>query len=303
MDFSHLLYHHALAMEHASIYYQKEENFKLISDATVAMLQCLQQGGKLVFVGCGKSFKLVCKTVATLTSLGIRARELHPIEALHGDIGICDESDLVVFCSTSGETDEVVNLLRYMSGSASPWASCVRIAVTGNTDSTLATSCHHVVPVPQPSRFKEQALQAGLRAPTVSTTLMLTILDCICVHLSHLWFDNDSASREVYFNKRHPGGGIGKITSKTNLSALFSGSSHPSKPQYLSYSVEDPSSLTHAQFLSLLIGYDYLSFPFCSELIPTSLLRAEHRLAITNNSIDSWFARYLNSDHTNGHSL
>lgn len=228
-----------------------------------------------------------------LTSIGIPARELHPIEAMHGDLGYCNPKDALVFCSTSGETDEVMNLLRYMRAEGSLWVDCVRIAVTGNEQSTLATHCHHTIVIPQNEKFKETALQGGLRAPTVSTSLMIAILDCICIELSNEWFDRDPVKREMFFNKRHPGGGIGKITSKTNLKQLMDLSTDYQLPKYHTYCVQENETITETQLLSILISYDYIQFSAQASRVPTALLREEHKRAFQSGHLPAWFSRYL----------
>lgn len=298
MDFSDLLYHHALAFEEAARFYYDEAELEKLHEALRGMSNGLGSGGKLVFVGCGKSYKIVCKTVAMLTSMGIPAHDLHPIEAMHGDLGYCGPADVLVFCSTSGETDEVIHLLRYMKAENSPWERNLRIAVTGNRQSTLAQSCHNTIMVPQSDRFKEQTLQAGLRAPTVSTTLMIAVLDCICIELSKQWFKNDLAARETFFNQRHPGGGIGKVTSSANLAQLVQPSQTTpdanNTPTFHTYVVKHV--LTETEFLSILITYDYIQFNNKNgtpTLTPTCLLREEYKGAVRSGNLSEWYARYL----------
>ncbi|CAG99199.1 SIS domain-containing protein [Kluyveromyces lactis] len=293
MEFTDLLYHHALAFEDAALFYYDKDELQNLHQTLNNMVNSLRNGGKLIFVGCGKSYKIICKTVAMLTSMGIPARDLHPIEAMHGDMGCCQPNDSLIFCSTSGETDEVLNLLRYLKAGGSYWEKCIRIAVTGNRNSTLATHCQHTIVVPQADRFKEPKFQRGLRAPTISTSLMVTVLDCICIEISKAWFGNDPVKREIFFNERHPGGGIGKITSSTNLTQLVRAPTDYQTPQYHSYMVKRNETLTETQFLSLLITFDYIQFSPKNVRVPTCLLREEHKRAVHSGTVPEWFRRYL----------
>ncbi|KAF8005401.1 hypothetical protein HF325_000858 [Metschnikowia pulcherrima] len=74
-----------------------------------------KKGGKIVCCGIGKSYKIATKTVATLKSLTINADELHPSEALHGDLGLLRENDCLIFFTASGNTPELIQLLPHIS--------------------------------------------------------------------------------------------------------------------------------------------------------------------------------------------
>ncbi|CUS24162.1 LAQU0S14e01552g1_1 [Lachancea quebecensis] len=200
-----MLYQHARAMSHVSVYYATEGVG--INELLHTLLEVLNGGNKLVFLGSGKSFKIILKTVAMLTSLGIDSRYLHPSEALHGDMGAVRPGDALVVCSSSGETQELVQFLEHAGRVLEP---SVRVLVTSSTNSTLHRLVDQVLYVPQPVQFQEKTLQDGLPSPTVSTTLMLTVLDCFCLALTELYFDGDTARRREFFRKMHPGGGIGK---------------------------------------------------------------------------------------------
>lgn len=203
--FQDMLYQHARAMSHVSVYYATEEVG--VSELLHTLVQVLKKGSKLVFLGSGKSFKIILKTVAMLTSLGIDSRYLHPSEALHGDMGAVRPGDALVVCSSSGETQELVQFLEHAGRVLEP---SVKVLVTSSTQSTLHALVDQVLYVPQPVQFQEKTLQDGLPSPTVSTTLMLTVLDCFCLALTELYFDGDTARRREFFRKMHPGGGIGK---------------------------------------------------------------------------------------------
>lgn len=205
--FVELLYHHTRAMDNVSIYYQQEDHTKITQILRI-LNDSLKAGNKIVFVGCGKSFKVICKSVAMLNSLGLHAVYLHPTEAMHGDLGVLKNNDVLLLCSSSGETSELVVFLEYLK--QIKLLKNFKILVTSKQESLLGKMADEILHVPQPAEFQEATLQKGLNSPTVSTTLMLTVLDCLCVSLSELYYGGDSAKRRQCFQTMHPGGGIGK---------------------------------------------------------------------------------------------
>jgi arabinose-5-phosphate isomerase len=128
---------------------------------------------KIVVTGMGKSGHVCRKFAATLTSTGTPAVFLHAAEAAHGDAGIFNKGDVVVALSSSGETDEIVRLLRVIKRLGLPL-----IALTGNPGSTLAEGADVVIDAGVP----EEACPMGL-APTASTTAALALCDAIAVAL------------------------------------------------------------------------------------------------------------------------
>ncbi|SCU97820.1 LAMI_0F11540g1_1 [Lachancea mirantina] len=203
--FSDMLYHHSRALSHVSVAYASKEDEieSLLND----LHQVLKTGKKLVFAGCGKSLKIIYKTVAMLTSLGMDAAYLHPSEALHGDMGAIRRGDAIIVCSSSGETQELVSFMKYTSSVLQP---SLRVLVSSRASSTLQALADRTLLIPQPAEFQESYLQDGLQSPTVSTTLMLAVLDCLCLALSELHYEGDLERRRRFFQQMHPGGGIGK---------------------------------------------------------------------------------------------
>lgn len=151
--------------------------------------------GKVAFVGMGKPGRVNGKVAATFCSLGIPSFVLHPGEAMHGDLGVLQESDLVIVVSYSGESDEVTTILPLLKR-----YSHKLIAVTGNSKSTLAEAADIVLVFP---KFTE-ADGLGL-APTASTTAWLALADAIAVTVSR----SRGFSRED-FGGFHPAGALGK---------------------------------------------------------------------------------------------
>ena len=95
-------------------------------------VELLASGGRVIVSGIGKSGVIAQKIAATLTSTGTAATYLHPIESLHGDLGLVDADSVAIVLSKSGETEELVGLLAELARRAVPL-----IAIVGAVDSTL----------------------------------------------------------------------------------------------------------------------------------------------------------------------
>lgn len=151
--------------------------------------------GKLVITGMGKPGHVGRKLAATFSSLGIPSFFLHPAEAMHGDLGMLDEKDLVLAMSYSGESDEIIGILPNIK-----LLGPKIVAVTGNADSTLAKAADMLYVLPP---FRE-ACQLGL-APTSSTTVTMALGDALAVASSE-----SIRFTDCDFGKRHPAGSLGK---------------------------------------------------------------------------------------------
>lgn len=151
--------------------------------------------GRIVVTGMGKSGLIARKISATLTSTGSPSVFLHPAEALHGDIGIINNDDVVLALSTSGETFEVVRLLDFIKR-----IGIKLISLVGNSQSTLAKESDVTVDC----SIEEEACPIGL-VPSTSTTLTLAVGDAIAIALM-----KQKGFSEEDFRYNHPGGSIGK---------------------------------------------------------------------------------------------
>ena len=151
--------------------------------------------GRVVVTGMGKSGLIGKKIAATLASTGTPALFLHPAEGIHGDLGMVTRGDTVIALSNSGETEEVARMLPALKR-----LGIKLIALTGNTDSTLAKNSDVVIDV----GVKEEACPLGL-APTASTTATLAMGDALAVALL-----DKRGFREEDFACFHPGGTLGK---------------------------------------------------------------------------------------------
>jgi arabinose-5-phosphate isomerase len=151
--------------------------------------------GRVIVAGVGKSGLIGRKIAATFTSTGTPAAFLHPVDSVHGDLGIVGDDDVAILLSKSGETDEMVGLLQHLKRFG------VRtIAITGVVDSTLARHCD----VALDAWVSEEACLHDL-APTTSTTAALAIGDALAVALLE-----EKGFRREDFARIHPGGSLGR---------------------------------------------------------------------------------------------
>ncbi|HPR64362.1 MAG TPA: KpsF/GutQ family sugar-phosphate isomerase [Thermoanaerobaculia bacterium] len=151
--------------------------------------------GKVVVTGMGKSGIICRKIAATMSSTGTPAIFMHPAEAIHGDLGIIAQGDVVLAVSYSGETEEVIRLLEFLQRQG-----ILLIAITGNPESTLGRHAKSHIS----ARVSKEACPLNL-APTASTTAALAVGDALSIALSIR-----KGFREEDFALRHPGGKLGK---------------------------------------------------------------------------------------------
>ena len=175
--------------------------------------------GRVVVTGMGKSGLIARKIAATLSSTGTPALYLHPVEALHGDLGMIVHGDIVLALSASGETEEILALLPTIKRLRVPLISMTGDAVAGtlrpskttkrgapgakNTRSPLSTLAK-AAEVALDCSIAKEACALGL-APTASTTTMLALGDALAVTLS-----KKRGFKEEDFANLHPGGKLGK---------------------------------------------------------------------------------------------
>jgi arabinose-5-phosphate isomerase len=150
--------------------------------------------GRVIVAGIGKSGLIGRKIVATLTSTGTQALFLHPVEGLHGDLGIVRKEDVFLAISHSGETTELNMIIDSIRDIGVP-----RIAFTGDLSSSLARACDVVIDV----GVAREACPFGL-APTSSSTAALAMGDALAVALIER---RDFQEKDFY--KFHPGGNLG----------------------------------------------------------------------------------------------
>ena len=151
--------------------------------------------GRVIITGIGKSAIIANKIVATLNSTGTPAIFMHAADAIHGDLGLILEDDVVICISKSGNTPEIKVLVPLIKS-----AKNKMIAITGNTKSFLGLHADFVL-----NAYVEKEACPNNLAPTTSTTAQLVIGDALAVCLLELrgFSSND-------FAKYHPGGALGK---------------------------------------------------------------------------------------------
>jgi len=182
--------------------------------------------GRVVVTGMGKSGLIARKIAATLNSTGTPALYLHPVEALHGDLGMVVRGDVVLALSASGETEEILALLATIKRLQVPLISMTGDAICENVrdlksggapgnsrdagEGARATSFGSIstlasaADVALDCSVAQEACSLGL-APTASTTTMLALGDALAVTLSER-----RGFREEDFANLHPGGKLGK---------------------------------------------------------------------------------------------
>ncbi len=165
------------------------------SRAVEVIKEAVDARGKVVVLGVGKSGNIGAKIAATLTSTGSPAVVLDSLNALHGDLGMVADGDVVLALSASGETEELLRILPAIAR-----FKVKIIAVCGSAVSTLAQNAHVVLDV----NIEQEACPLNL-APTSSTTVMLALGDALAmVLLEARGFQKED------FAKFHPGGMVGR---------------------------------------------------------------------------------------------
>lgn len=172
---------------------------KRLDDSFVRAVKLLREGverrGKIVVLGVGKSGHIGEKIAATLTSTGAPSVVLDSLNALHGDLGVVSDGDVILTLSYSGETEELIRILPSLAR-----FDVGKIAMTGNTTSSLAKASDVVLDV----SVSQEACPHNL-APTASTTVMLALGDALAmVLLEERGFTRDD------FARFHPGGNLGR---------------------------------------------------------------------------------------------
>ena len=150
--------------------------------------------GRVIITGIGKSGLIGHKIVATLTSTGTQAIFLHPVEGIHGDLGIVTKEDILLAISNSGETRELMPVISSVRHIGAPV-----IAFTGKMSSSLAKISDITIDV----SVEKEACPFGL-APTSSSTAALAMGDALAIALI-----DKRKFREKDFYKFHPGGSLG----------------------------------------------------------------------------------------------
>jgi arabinose-5-phosphate isomerase len=193
-------------MEEGSVIQKAREVLKIEAESIIQLIDKVDRNfheavdiicaskGRVIVSGIGKSGLIGKKIVATLTSTGTQAVFLHPVEGMHGDLGLVTREDVLIAISNSGETPELNLLIESIRA-----IGARLIAFTGNPRSTLARLSDVVIDI----GVEKEACPFGL-APTSSTTAALAMGDALAVVLIE-----KKSFREEDFYKFHPGGNLG----------------------------------------------------------------------------------------------
>lgn len=172
----------------------------------------LSSPGRLVITGIGKSGIIGQKISATLNSTGTPSFFLHPVEAMHGDLGMVMRGDVILAISYSGETAELNSLLVSLKERGNQI-----IAMTGGRNSSLAAAADIVLDI----RVPKEACPLGL-APTASTTATLAMGDALSVVLL-----NRKKFQAADFRLNHPGGSLGQRLKVKVTEVMLAGENIP----------------------------------------------------------------------------
>ncbi len=165
------------------------------SDFILAIEKILSSNGRVVLTGIGKSAIIAQKISATMNSTGQPALFMHAADAIHGDLGMIQQNDVIIAISKSGNTPEIKALAPLLKQFGN-----TLIAIVGNINSELAKIADLVID----TTIDKEACPNNL-APTTSTTAQLIMGDAIAVALLQM---RDFSGQD--FSKFHPGGALGK---------------------------------------------------------------------------------------------
>jgi arabinose-5-phosphate isomerase len=182
-------------VEIASLKKVRAQLDKSFAVAVETIFEAIKRRGKIVVVGIGKSGNVGQKIAATLTSTGSTSVVLNSVDALHGDVGIVNDGDVILALSYSGESEELLNLLPALKR-----FSVKIISLTGNLKSSLAKHSDVSLNIKVP----KEACPFNL-APTSSTTAMLVMGDALAMAVLQA-----RGFKQKDFAKFHPSGAIGR---------------------------------------------------------------------------------------------
>ncbi|MCX7905075.1 MAG: KpsF/GutQ family sugar-phosphate isomerase [Elusimicrobiales bacterium] len=172
----------------------------------------LKTSGKVVLSGIGKSGIIAKKISATLVSTGTPSVFIHPVEALHGDIGLINKNDIVIVLSNSGSSIEVIKFAKFLKDK-----NIKVFSITNKANSKLSLFSYATILL----YTKREACPHNL-VPTSSTTSMLALGDAVAITLMKL-----KKYSEKDFAKVHPGGNIGRLIHLKVVDIMRKGKDNP----------------------------------------------------------------------------
>lgn len=204
---------HVLSVEHKAL----ELSRKSLDDGFLkAVKACAETKGRVVVLGIGKSGLIGRKISATLASTGTPSFFVHPVEALHGDLGMIMSGDVILAISFSGQTEEINKILPSLAR-----RKLIIISMTGHENSKLALMSDIHVKI----YIEREACPYNL-APTASTTATLAVGDAMAVCLMKI-----KHFEKTDFALFHPGGSLGKLLTQQVKDLMRKGKNNPTVPE------------------------------------------------------------------------
>lgn len=217
----HVLATERLALSHIEdLYTNSSEIQDSLLRAISQIIQSETRHGKTIFTGVGKSGHIAKKLVATFVSLGIHALFMHPIEALHGDLGVVRPHDTIIMVTFSGRTPELMSLIPHIQPSIPLIVMSAHLnqctcpllshpARSGSTNILLPTTIH-----------ESEISSFGVSAPTTSTTITLALGDSLALAVADELHTAAGLETPAIFAANHPGGAIGASLKNSTSSSL-----------------------------------------------------------------------------------
>jgi len=176
--------------------HDSQESFEIILKQILPILKDFKH--TIYMVGIGKSAHIINKCVATWQSLGIKVHSLLQQDLFHGDLGVIQENDLIIYISNSGNTEELIHVSSYIKQHFNVTQMCI----SNNPSAKMNTIMDYSFTL---CNFKIKEADILNMAPSVSSMLFMVLLDLIGIHLAEL----HGITKSV-FKKFHPGGALGK---------------------------------------------------------------------------------------------
>lgn len=204
---------HVLSVEHKAL----ELSRKSLDEGFLkAVKACAETKGRVVVLGIGKSGLIGRKISATLASTGTPSFFVHPVEALHGDLGMIVSGDVILAISFSGQTEEINKILPSLAR-----RKLTIISMTGHENSKLALMSDIHIKI----YIEREACPYNL-APTASTTATLAVGDALAVCLMKI-----KHFEKTDFALFHPGGSLGKLLTQQVKDLMRKGKNNPTVPE------------------------------------------------------------------------
>ncbi len=171
------------------------QNSQTVDEITQVVNVINEKDGRVIFTGIGKSGDVGKKISSTFNSIGVSSDTIHPVEALHGELGALSDNDVIILLSNSGETDEMVELFRFLNH-----FDVTTVSITSDPNSKLGQQTDYHIN----TKVENEGAIVDL-VPMASATATMVIGDCIANAL----MANQSFGKQDY-GHFHPGGTIGK---------------------------------------------------------------------------------------------